>query len=116
MTGSAEYGVRVGVSLDGDRTANDRHRRFADGRSSHKQAMRALALLRRPDYRHLYAGILCTVDVANDPITVYEAVLARLHRALTSCCPMPRGIIRREARPACTRPTPPGSGRSTPGG
>jgi uncharacterized protein len=73
----SEYGVRVGVSLDGDRTANDRHRRFADGRSSHKQAMRALALLRRPDYRHLYAGILCTVDVANDPITVYEAVLAQ---------------------------------------
>src|SRR3954467_3145179 len=31
----AEYGVRVGVSLDGDRAANDRHRRFADGRTSH---------------------------------------------------------------------------------
>jgi uncharacterized protein len=72
-----EYGVRVGVSLDGDRAANDRHRRFADGRSSHKQALRALALLRKPDYRHLYAGILCTVDVANDPVAVYEAVLAQ---------------------------------------
>jgi uncharacterized protein len=71
----AEYGVRVGVSLDGDRAANDRHRRFADGRSSHQQVLRALALLRRPEYRHLYAGILCTVDVANDPVAVYEAVL-----------------------------------------
>ena len=30
-----EYAVMVGVSLDGDRAANDRHRRFADGRSSH---------------------------------------------------------------------------------
>ena len=73
----AEYGVRVGVSLDGDRAANDRHRRFADGRGSHQQVLRALALLRRPEYRHLYAGILCTVDVANDPVAVYEAVLAQ---------------------------------------
>jgi uncharacterized protein len=72
-----QYGVRVGVSLDGDRAANDRHRRFADGRSSHQQVLRALALLRRPEYRHLYAGILCTVDVANDPVAVYEAVLAQ---------------------------------------
>jgi uncharacterized protein len=71
------YGVQVGVSLDGDRTANDRHRRFADGRSSHPQVLRALALLRRPEYRHLYAGILCTVDVANDPLAVYEAVIAQ---------------------------------------
>ena len=31
---------------------------------------------RKPEYRHLYAGILCTVDVENDPIAVYEALLA----------------------------------------
>jgi uncharacterized protein len=73
----SEYNVRVGVSLDGDRAANDRHRRFADGRSSHDQVLRALSLLQRPGYRHLYAGILCTVDVANDPVAVYEAVLAQ---------------------------------------
>ena len=72
----ADYAVKVGVSLDGDRTANDRHRRFANGRSSHKQVQRALSLLRRPEYSHLYAGILCTIDVTNDPITVYEALLA----------------------------------------
>jgi uncharacterized protein len=71
------YGVRVGVSLDGDRVANDRHRRYADGRSSYEQVLRALALLRKDEYRHLYAGILCTVDVANDPVAVYEAVLAQ---------------------------------------
>jgi uncharacterized protein len=72
----ADYDVRVGVSLDGDRTANDRHRRFADGRSSHAQVRQALALLRKPEYRHLYTGILCTIDVANDPIAVYDALLA----------------------------------------
>ena len=72
----AEYGVQVGVSLDGDQAANDRHRRFADGRSSHAVVRRGLALLRRPAYRQLYAGLLCTVDLENDPIAVYEALLA----------------------------------------
>jgi uncharacterized protein len=72
----ADYGVKVGVSLDGDRIANDRHRRFVGGRSSYSQVRRALSLLRKPEYRHLYAGILCTVDVHNDPIAVYEALLA----------------------------------------
>jgi uncharacterized protein len=70
------YGVQVGVSLDGDRSANDRHRRFSNGQSSFAQVRRALALLREPAYRRVYAGILCTVDVANDPIAVYEALLA----------------------------------------
>lgn len=73
----AEYAVQVGVSLDGDQPANDRHRRFADGRGSHDQVLRALALLREPEYRHLYAGILCTIDLANDPDAVYEALLAQ---------------------------------------
>ncbi|WP_431897032.1 FxsB family cyclophane-forming radical SAM/SPASM peptide maturase [Nonomuraea sp. bgisy101] len=68
-----EKGVKVGVSLDGDRAAHDRHRRYADGRGSHDRVLGKLALLRgRP---HLYAGLLCTVDVANDPIAVYEALV-----------------------------------------
>jgi uncharacterized protein len=71
-----EYGVRVGVSLDGDRSANDRHRRYANGASSHHQVRAALALLRTPEYRELYAGILCTVDVRNDPDRVYDALVA----------------------------------------
>ncbi|MBO4165119.1 FxsB family cyclophane-forming radical SAM/SPASM peptide maturase [Micromonospora antibiotica] len=68
--------IRVGVSLDGDRSANDRHRRYATGASSYDQVRRALALLRRPDYRSAYAGLLCTVDLANDPLRVYQALLA----------------------------------------
>ncbi|KIF07750.1 radical SAM protein, partial [Streptomyces sp. RSD-27] len=72
----AEYGVRVGVSLDGDRAANDRHRRFADGRSSHPLVLRAVDLLRSEPYRHLYQGLLCTVDVSNDPVAVLDALVA----------------------------------------
>ncbi|WP_327167869.1 radical SAM/SPASM protein FxsBH, inactivated beta-hydroxylase extension form [Streptomyces subrutilus] len=72
----AEFGVRVGVSLDGDRAANDRHRRFADGRTSHPLVLAAVDLLRSPPYRHLYLGLLCTVDVANDPVAVLDALVA----------------------------------------
>ncbi|HEX4062661.1 MAG TPA: FxsB family cyclophane-forming radical SAM/SPASM peptide maturase [Streptosporangiaceae bacterium] len=72
----ASYGVQVGISLDGDRVSHDRHRTFSNGRGSHEDVLRALALLREPEYRHLYAGILCTVDLENDPIAVYEALLA----------------------------------------
>jgi uncharacterized protein len=71
-----EYAVRVGVSLDGDREANDRHRRFATGAGSFDQVRAALALLRTPAYRELYAGLLCTIDIANDPERVYEALVA----------------------------------------
>jgi uncharacterized protein len=67
-------GVRVGISLDGDRAANDRYRRFRDGRSSYPHAVRALALLR--DSPDIFAGILAVVDLANDPVVTYESLLA----------------------------------------
>ena len=72
----AEYGVRVGISLDGDRAANDRHRRYANGRSSYDLVIRAVGLLRGDRFRSLYAGLLCTIDVANDPLAVYDALMA----------------------------------------
>nr|WP_184942104.1 FxsB family cyclophane-forming radical SAM/SPASM peptide maturase [Planomonospora venezuelensis] len=70
----AELDVKVGVSLDGSPRANDRNRRFADGRSSFEAVARALRLLMSPPYRRLYGGLLCTVDLANDPIETYEAL------------------------------------------
>ncbi|RPK66826.1 Anaerobic sulfatase-maturating enzyme [Streptomyces sp. ADI96-02] len=69
-----EFGVRVGISLDGDRAANDRHRRFADGRTSHPLVLRAVDLLHQERYRHLDLGLLCTVDVRNDPVAVHDAL------------------------------------------
>jgi uncharacterized protein len=70
-----EYDIKVGVSLDGHRSAHDRHRRFRDGRGSHAHVRRGLRLLREPRYRHLFAGLLCTVDPENDPLRVYAALL-----------------------------------------
>ncbi|REE95487.1 FxsB family cyclophane-forming radical SAM/SPASM peptide maturase [Thermomonospora umbrina] len=70
----ARHDIGVSVSLDGDRAAHDRHRRHADGRGSHTRVMRGLSLLSGP-YRRLYRGLLCTVDLANDPVETYEALL-----------------------------------------
>ncbi len=72
----AEHDIRVGISVDGDRAANDRHRRYADGRSSYDQVIRATGLLRAGRFRHLYAGLLCTIDVANDPAVVYDSLIS----------------------------------------
>jgi uncharacterized protein len=71
----AEHGVKVGISIDGDRAANDRHRRYADGRSSYDKVVRAIGLLQDSRFRSLYAGLLCTIDVANDPLAVYGALM-----------------------------------------
>ena len=68
--------VRVGVSLDGDRAANDRHRRDGAGRSTYEAAVSAIGRLRQDDNRAIYGGLLCTVDVRNDPLATYDMLLA----------------------------------------
>ena len=71
----AEHDIKVGISIDGDRAANDRHRRYADGRSSYDKVVSAIELLRTGRFRHLYAGLLCTIDIANDPVAVYDSIM-----------------------------------------
>ncbi|MEV6525679.1 FxsB family cyclophane-forming radical SAM/SPASM peptide maturase [Longispora sp. NPDC051575] len=70
----ATHGYTVGLSLDGDQEAHDRHRRYANGRGSHRAVVAALDLLAaRPG---MFAGLLCTVDLENAPVATYEALLA----------------------------------------
>jgi uncharacterized protein len=71
-----ELGIGVGVSLDGGPAEHDRSRRTADGRGSHHKVAAALERLTAPRYRHLFRGLLCTVDLRNDPLATYEALLA----------------------------------------
>jgi uncharacterized protein len=71
----SRFDVKVGVSLDGDRRANDRHRVYRDGSSSYEKVTAALKLLRSDQYRYLYTGLLCTVDIENDPEAVYWGLL-----------------------------------------
>lgn len=70
----AEQRIRVGVSLDGDREAHDRHRRRANGMGSFTQVRAGLRLLTR-HHPELFAGLLCTIELRNDPVTTYQALL-----------------------------------------
>jgi uncharacterized protein len=67
--------VHVGVSLDGDAAANDRHRKRANGKGSYDDVARALRLLGTPEFRPLFKGLLCTIELGNDPVTTYEALV-----------------------------------------
>ncbi|WP_369037657.1 FxsB family cyclophane-forming radical SAM/SPASM peptide maturase [Streptomyces adonidis] len=71
----ARYGVRIGVSLDGTPANNDKHRRRPDGSGSHATVAGALRLLADGQYRPLYAGVLCVIDLTADPVETYEALL-----------------------------------------
>lgn len=69
----AAAGLRVGLSLDGGRAAHNARRADHAGRpawpAAHAAARRLAA---RP---HTYAGILCTIDLAADPLDVYRSLL-----------------------------------------
>ena len=67
--------VTIGISLDGDSEAHDRHRRFTSGRGSYAAVRGALERLRDARFRPLFSGLLCTIDLRNDPLTTYEALL-----------------------------------------
>jgi uncharacterized protein len=67
------HDVKVGVSIDGGPAQHDRHRLRHDGGGSYESTARALRLLgEHPEH---YAGLLCVVDLDNDPIQVYESLL-----------------------------------------
>lgn len=68
--------IRVGISLDGGRAANDRHRLFPHGGSSHDRVVAAIELMRRPPLQDVFAGVLATVDPANDPVRLFHDLQA----------------------------------------
>jgi uncharacterized protein len=71
----SQLGVYVGVSLDGDLDAQDRHRRFANGQGSYPAVASGLRRLASDRYRHLFSGLLCVIDLHNDPMDTYTAML-----------------------------------------
>ncbi|MFF3322368.1 FxsB family cyclophane-forming radical SAM/SPASM peptide maturase [Streptomyces sp. NPDC002889] len=70
----AAEGIVTGISLDGDRISHDRHRIRADGSGSYDGVVRAVRWLGSPGHRRAFGGLLCTVDVRNDPVAVYRAL------------------------------------------
>jgi uncharacterized protein len=70
-----ELDVRIGVSLDGDAIANERHRVRRNGDGAYPDIRAGLLRLTDKPFRSLFAGLLCTVDLRNDPVDTYEALL-----------------------------------------
>lgn len=71
----SRLGISVGVSLDGDQAGQDRHRRRRGGQGSHAEVSAALHRLASDEFRPLFRGLLCTVDIRNEPLTTYQALL-----------------------------------------
>jgi uncharacterized protein len=70
----AELGIQVGVSLDGNSVDHDRHRHRFDGRGSHATVVAGLQRLNEANYRHLFRGLLCTIDLRSDPVATYQTL------------------------------------------
>jgi uncharacterized protein len=70
-----DLGIQVTVSMDGGPAEHDRHRKKRGGAGSHAEVSAALHRLSAAPYRRLFRGLLCTIDLSNDPVTTYEALL-----------------------------------------
>ncbi|WP_246001468.1 FxsB family cyclophane-forming radical SAM/SPASM peptide maturase [Allorhizocola rhizosphaerae] len=71
-----QHRIMVGVSVDGVEADHDRHRVGPNGRGSFAAVRDAIDLLRRPENRSIYGGLLCTVAPETDPIACYEQLRA----------------------------------------
>ena len=66
-----KHGISVGVSLDGPPEINDRHRVDHQGRGTSGLVEIGLRLLTE-EYRDIFAGLLCVVNLNADPTKTYE--------------------------------------------
>jgi uncharacterized protein len=70
-----KWGIRVSVSIDGDARGHDRHRRTHGGAGTYGAVSAALRELATGQFRSLFGGLLCTIDLRNDPLDTYRALL-----------------------------------------
>lgn len=65
-------GMNVGISSDGPPKYNDRHRVDHQGRPSSAALEESLRLLGSDEFRGVWAGFLCVIDIENDPVEVVD--------------------------------------------
>lgn len=70
----SRWNIKVGVSLDGSAADHDGHRRHRHGGGSTVRVVGGLAMLADPAVRHLFSGLLCTIDITHDPVDTYQAL------------------------------------------
>lgn len=69
----ARFDVKIGISIDGDRATNNRHRPFRNGRGSYDSVMNALTLIsQKPEWEELLGGFLAVINLQNNPVDVFS--------------------------------------------
>lgn len=66
-----KYNTVVGISLDGDETANQ-GRVYRNGKPTFDKVMAAIEMINQPAYRHLFGGCLAVTNLEADPLETYE--------------------------------------------
>jgi len=64
--------IHIGLSFDGPKSVNDRHRVHASGRGSFKEIMRGVDHLSTQKGAKIFRGILCVIDRESDPLEVFD--------------------------------------------
>ncbi len=67
-----KWRINVGLSFDGPRQANDRHRVDFAGKSSFDATERGLRLLSSKEGRDIWGGVLTVIDLQNSPLELYS--------------------------------------------
>lgn len=66
-----KYQVGISLSLDGPRSANDKHRLDHQGNSTYDKVTQAIHLL-KTDYPELFLGMISVIDPTNDPKEIID--------------------------------------------
>lgn len=64
--------ITIGLSTDGDKKANDLHRLDHQGKSLFQNLENTIKLLSSEKGRKVWTGLLCVIDLKNDPEAIYS--------------------------------------------
>lgn len=69
----ALHQIRIGMSLDGTKTINDKHRITHAGDSTYESVIRAVSLIdSKPKWKSLFGGFLAVIDLTSPPEDVFS--------------------------------------------
>lgn len=64
---------QIGLSLDGNRMHNDKHRVYHNGKSTYLDTINAISLIKSyKEWRKLLGGLLIVIDINNKPFEILE--------------------------------------------
>ncbi len=68
---NSDIDISIGLSIDGHKLANDKHRLTTKGNSSFNETIEAINLIKN-NYHHLLGGVLAVIDTENNPKEIFD--------------------------------------------